>query len=283
LVSYAEARQLLVDAGLIPEGWTPEEEDVEITDTDDMDAVLESEPVQRAMEKFPDQEIVTYNERTGKYRTVYNPNKRTFKIRMRETLKKRADYGTYEAMRLAYQDAIYTAVSDYLSSNDRITSYKSAMAQKVAEVFILAAEFGYIEGGGELPFDDNASDWIAAEQASELANVDSLFVSLKMLRDGGGFDANAEGEARAAGYADTLDGIYNKAVLFGMKNKMLTFDGDDGEESCATCQMLKGQRHRASWWIAYDYVPPKGAGLDCAAGGHCQHYLVDDDGNAVTL
>jgi hypothetical protein len=63
----------------------------------------------------------------------------------------------------------------------------------------------------------------------------------------------------------------------------LTFDGDDGAESCPTCTALKGQRHKASWWISHDYVPPTGSGLDCAAGGHCMHELVTDDGEVVTI
>jgi hypothetical protein len=96
-------------------------------------------------------------------------------------------------------------------------------------------------------------------------------------------DPGAQAQIHADNYTHSLDGVYNKAVMYGAGNKMLTFTGSDGEKSCATCQMLQGQRHRASWWLDNEYVPPSGAGLDCAAGGHCQHQLVDDEGNQVTI
>lgn len=108
-------------------------------------------------------------------------------------------------------------------------------------------------------------------------------MSLKLLRDAGETDAEAEATNRANGYTSTLDGIYNMAVCYGAGNKMLSFVGDDGENSCATCTRLKGQRHKASWWISHDCVPPTGSGLDCAAGGKCLHFLEDDDENQVTI
>ena len=291
LINYVEARQLLVDAKIIPEGWTPEEEDLEITDTDDMGEVIEKQRVQNALAKYPDEDIVIYNGNTGKYRTIRKAGQKKFMVRIgakptqiKKGVKVRAYDGDYNAIRAAYWDATYTTVRDYLDSSASITVFKNAMKRSVVEAFGPTVDQGYRNGGGEPPLEPEVEDWLTAEQSSELANVDSLFISLKMLRDGGEFNtSDEEATARADGYANTLDGLYNKAVLFGQGNKMLTFVGDDGAESCDTCKMLKGKRHKASWWIANDYVPPSGDGLDCSAGGKCMHFLEDDEGTQVTI
>lgn len=191
--------------------------------------------------------------------------------------------GDYDTVRTRYWESVYGAVSGYLESTGRSTSYKSAMGQAVGTAFLTAAEAGYVDGGGELPFDEDTGAWLASATDKELSNVDSLFVSLAMLRKEPDTDPIEEGFKRAEGYANTLDSVYNTALLYGLKNKMLTFDGEDGEKSCDSCKRLKGQRHRASWWISHDYVPPCGAELDCSAGGRCMHYLVDDDGVQMTM
>ena len=322
MISYPEVRQLLVEAKLIHGDWTIEDEEVQVTDTDDMGEVLEKESVQRAIEKFPKDEIVRYSSTGNKFKTLLRAGeerkKKFYSMRAyksvkttaapedlrimvggtevkrwihkdgfisipKEVMKARAYYGDYAAVRDQFWEATYTVVRDYLSSDERATAFKSAMKRNVVEAYGPAAEAGYIEGGSELPLDDDINEWLTAQQGAELGNVDSLFVSLKMLRDEGGVVADDEASARADGYASSLDGIYNQAAIFGAGNRMLTFSGQDGAVSCATCQSLQGQRHKASWWVAHDFVPPCGSGLDCSAGGRCEHYLEDDDGNRLTL
>jgi len=288
LITADEARQLLVTAKLIPEDWTPQEEDQQISDTDDAGAeeLLEKQRVRYAMERFPDQEIVIYNNRTQKTRVIYDPrkgdipNKKKFIMRNLKPKKRATD--DYSSIRSSFYDAVYDSVHDYLDSSDRATSFKSAMKRNIVDSYTPAVEAGYISAGAELPLESDVNDFLTAAQGVELANVDSLFVSLAELRKEDDLDVDAEATRRAEGYANTLDGLFNTAVLYGLENKMLTFDGDDGAESCASCQSLKGQRHKASWWIAHDYVPPNGGGLDCSAGGKCAHELVDDDGNVWT-
>lgn len=82
LLSREEARTLLVDAGLIPPEWTMTEEDVTTTDTDDSDLdseeesteeALDTERVQRAMQRFPSEPIVRYSWPSGKLRTIWKP------------------------------------------------------------------------------------------------------------------------------------------------------------------------------------------------------------------
>lgn len=70
LVNFEEARQLMVDAKLIPDDWTPEDENAKAADTDDFGELIEKQRVKRALAKFPDEDIVIYNSRTGSFRTI---------------------------------------------------------------------------------------------------------------------------------------------------------------------------------------------------------------------
>lgn len=295
LITREEARQLLVDAQLIPDDWTLEEEDAQVTDTDDSNAeLIEKERVQAALSKYPDDDIVSYNSRTDKFTTLRRAGQKKILVSVgrkpnrRKAIKKKVIERVYsgediEGIRAEYEDAVFTTVRDYLDSSDRSTSYKSALSRNVIDAFTEAVNVGYEDGGSELPLDEDVQEFLTDAQNREVGYVADLFTSLKEIRDGGEFNAEAEAEIRAAGYVSTLIGVYNTAVLYGGKNKSLTFEGDDGENSCESCTELKGQRHKAKWWIENNYIPPTGSGLDCSGGGKCLHYLVDDDGNQVTL
>src|SRR3990167_8612567 len=191
--------------------------------------------------------------------------------------------GDYTSIRAEMSGEIHDAIYDYLTGSGYITIYKALMATAISKAYVETADVAYEEGGGTLPLDDETAAWARAELDAQLSFVDQLFENLRELRKG---DVNATAEAlgRANGYASSLDGFYNEAVLRGSKNKMLTFTQiSDTKESCPDCVRLRGHRHRASWWVEHDFVPPKGGGLACAPGGNCGDGLVDDDGNVVTL
>jgi hypothetical protein len=315
-ITFDEARSMLVEFKIIPEEWTETEEPVNVTDTEDNANAnnLERERVQRAMEKFPDEEIVIYSSKTNKFRTLASAadssKKRSFympkvlgkgrgpgrpdspravardidvKKKMIPDEKKRQYDGDFTTTQAAYNDAVYTIVRDYLDGSDRATSYKTAFKRNMVEAFASAVENGVLDGGGELPLEGDEDALLTAAQGAELGYIDSLFDELKTKRDAGTVDPENEAQARADGYTATLVGLYNQAVLMAMKNKMVTFVGDDGVNSCETCQWLQGQRHRAKWFIDNGYVPPNGENIVCAPGGHCKHKLEDDDGNQVTV
>jgi hypothetical protein len=300
LITQPEARQLLVDAKLIPDDWTVQDEDIQVADTDDLGPLVEKQRVQKALAKYPDEDIVVYSSWTGVYRTIRRAGEKKLLIAIgakpdpikKKTLAPGRSAGVtqrafagqdYETIRAEYYDVVYSIVLEYMESSDRPTAYKGALSRNMVEAFTPTVEIGYEDGGSELPLDDDVESWLTAAQFSELANIESLFVSLKLLRDAGETNPETEATARAQGYTATLDGLYNQAVLYGAGNIMLTFSGEDGEHSCDSCIDLTGQRHKASWWISHDYVPPTGSGLDCAAGGNCKHYLEDDDGERWTI
>ena len=191
------------------------------------------------------------------------------------------DAGDYSSIRDRLWQAVYDAVETYLSGSGNVTIPKAQFTAALSQAYIDGADTGYVDGGGELPLDEDTAAWARGELDAQFGFVDSLFETLKALRREGDFDAATEAEARAEGYTNSLDALYNGAKLAGAGNKMLTFTGDDGAESCADCQRYKDQRHRASWWIAHNAVPPSRE-FECR-GYNCDHRLTDDEGNEFTI
>lgn len=181
----------------------------------------------------------------------------------------------------AYRAAILFALAQYFEGYAIVARNQFNTATVTA--FTDMAEQGWQDGGEELPLDEEAQAWFDARLAAELAFIALLFIQLGQLKEEPEFDAMAWMTARADGYINTLRGVYNNAHLRAMADVMVTFEGDDGAESCDTCQMLKGQRHKVSWFVRREYVPPFGAGLDCHPGGKCRHGLKDDKGRVLTI
>jgi len=117
--------------------------------------------------------------------------------------------------------------------------------------------------------------------------VEELFQRLKDLKkqvaeEGAGILSGVANK-RSEGYARALDGVYSEGKIRGAKNIMLTFGGPDGNESCKTCQKLKGKRHRASWWKNHGLTIYRGNdNYECGCW-QCEHFLFDDKGNVYTL
>jgi hypothetical protein len=103
-------------------------------------------------------------------------------------------------------------------------------------------------------------DWLAEQREAETITEDAIHARVEM-------------------WLSSLDGIYAEGKLRGRDNVMLTFDGDDGEESCQDCQKYKGQRHSAKWWVKRDLVRRNGNDhYDCGRWAPCQHHFYTDDG-----
>jgi hypothetical protein len=186
----------------------------------------------------------------------------------------------YDGIRNTYWAEIYDAVYDYLTGNQPVTSFRNSMSRAMSDAFVSAAELGYEDGGGTLPMDDETLAWLAGEQSAEFGFIADLFSRLKEEWDG--IDPITEAFARADGYTDKLDTILGEAKLRGAGNEMLTFDGSDGKESCPECVKLKGQRHRASWWVSHGLIPGAGNENFTCKGYNCEHHLYDDKGNEWT-
>lgn len=197
--------------------------------------------------------------------------------------------GEYAGIRNEYRSMVWGLVQEYLYTDGaRPDRFRNAFKRTIQEAFYPAFEMGLKDGGGVDRAEGADLEWINAKADAERGYVDLLFQKLKELKSLAKEEGLSvlEGEAnrRADGYARTLDAVYSEGKARGAGNKMLTFGGEDGEESCNTCQRLKGQRHRASWWIKRGLIPgqPGNSNYDCG-GYQCQHYLFDDKGNVFNV
>jgi hypothetical protein len=181
-----------------------------------------------------------------------------------------------------YHDIITASLIDYFEGGG-IGASRNEFKQATINAFSDMFDLGWIDGGQELPLEDDELSWLEARINQEFGFIDMLFQEAKELRKEDDFDYFNWITQRADGYTRMLAEIYNQAKLRAMDDQMVTFDGDDGEESCETCTSLKGVRHKISWFVKRNYVPPYGIGLQCARGGHCQHGLFDDEGNEITI
>lgn len=195
-----------------------------------------------------------------------------------KVIKSSSDYG---AIRDGLWIAIYDSIYDYLNGDLTIASARNKMTLALSEAYISSADVAYQDGGGVLPLDEDTASYANGELQAQLGFADSLFATLKGLKKEGDYNANTEAADHADGYTRSLDGLYNGVKVNAAGSTMLTFDGSDGKESCKDCKRYKGQRHKASWWISRNAVPPSHL-FECG-GWNCEHFLVDDNGKEFTI
>jgi hypothetical protein len=182
-----------------------------------------------------------------------------------------------------YHDAITGSLVDYFEGGGSVTAPRSRFQRAMVEAFGAAFDAGYIDGGGELPFDGEALQWFNARVDEEAGHIDSVFQDAKDLRKDKEFDYFTWAIARADMYTSALAAIYNAAVMFADARLMLTWNLGNTEKHCKTCSKLDGQRHKAAWYLSRNYIPRKpGAAMDCS-GYNCDCSLTNDKGEEVTI
>jgi hypothetical protein len=184
-----------------------------------------------------------------------------------------------------YSRALMEALHNYASGSMGMVEARNDFIQSMAKNFADIFDTGYADGGGDPDNETGAaSAWFGQREDAERQNILDLFRTLKeQMSSDPPVDIGAWISDRSAGYTASLNDVYSMGKVFGKQGEALTFDGDDGKESCTTCQRLKGETHPASWWIENDLVPTQGnENFECG-GWNCQHGLKDLDGNWVTL
>lgn len=181
-----------------------------------------------------------------------------------------------------YSNEIVQALTTYFEGGN-VTSPRNAFRRAMVDAFGAAFDLGWVDGGQEIPPDADALEWFNARVEQEFGYIEGLFANVKQLRKEEGFDFFAWITQRAEGYIKSVLGVYNAGKMFAQKNKMLTWHLGKTENHCSTCASLDGKRHRASWYVARNYIPRQaGAAMDCG-GYNCDCRLEDDKGNEVTL
>ena len=181
-----------------------------------------------------------------------------------------------------YNKEIVAAMTTYFEGGNA-TAPRNQFRQAMTEAFNSAFDTGFVDGGGELPADEDAVAWLETRLNSEISFIDDLFLQIKNLRNEPDFDFFSWVTGKADRYTSTVMSVYNGAALLAKKNQMLTWELGNTEKHCDTCLSLNGNSHRARWYIKYDYIPRKpGAGMDCN-GYNCDCKLTDKAGNEVTI
>ena len=185
-----------------------------------------------------------------------------------------------------YQDILERLVVDAANGNARRSAFVKEMQQEIID----RAETVYIEGlreaGREPPeiTDDDQkriNDWILSQTSSVGAFVDDAMAVAELTGDERTEARNAMLD-RVGVWVQALDWLGGIAKLEELGNIYLTFDGDDGKESCVQCQVYKGQRHKRSWWESRGLLERNGnLNFDCGRWENCQHNYYDDDGEMI--
>ena len=189
--------------------------------------------------------------------------------------------GGYMTIRGEYQREVYRRVDTFLTTNQKPKEFKIYLVAAMLLYFGRASDDAWLSMEDNGAMDQDTRLWLEAQQNAETAYIENLGNSLDEIRKAGNFDAKTIAAQRADGYTKTLDRIYNNVKVSSAKDRMLTFGGHSGIESCVDCQNYLDQRHPAKWWREMDAVPPN-RNFECG-GWKCEHYLHDDKGYLYTF
>lgn len=182
-----------------------------------------------------------------------------------------------------YESTLQRMAFDVLNGNSDAIDFRRAHKALLKSVAKYAFEQGWIEGGGRL--EDTEPDDIAmiGDFVSEQSGFVNDFASWLV-------ETNDEGKRnwemkrrvlaeRIAAWVLALQNFAERVAARAKGDPYLTFDGDDGEESCDECQEYKGDRHRMSWWERRGLLKRNGNdNYGCGRWAPCQHHFYYDDG-----
>lgn len=273
--------QLAAQAGVIPEEWTPQEEEVSATDED----VPDSAPVARAMALFPDEPIVRYSSRTKQTRVLYNPARRVFfmPVSVHRSIDDVAN--TYRDELTALVENAWRRVSLGLTKPGVMqTALRTEHKRLIKSTGPLAYGEGLAAGGVPAEeadeSDQNAiAEWVASQ--SSYVN-DFAKAVVEAAKDA---SKSAAIRQRVDSWVDAVSTIGNMGKMSAQKNMMVTWRLNahhQTTEHCKTCPKLDGSRHRMKWFTDKRLIPrePGNPNLECG-GWKCGCGLVNDSGELI--
>lgn len=169
----------------------------------------------------------------------------------------------------ATKDAFVADIAANLSDASSGAITPAAFAIRMRSAISKYGKNAYLDGlesGGVDAMDDTDS----SNYADLLASASQYVTNARSTIT----DFAGDADSRALTWQKTLDPFYYAGVESADKNGMYTFDGEDGDESCADCIRLKGTSHRMKWWVDNEMRPVvDGHNFECG-GWRCQHTLV---------
>jgi len=166
-----------------------------------------------------------------------------------------------------------SAVNDEIDRRRFATLANAANSKAINKVFRDGLEAG---GVNDEP-DETDQETIAEHKATARGFVSSL--GAVIFKEDGVSEAMAE-QKPDMWFRKSILPAYYDGYTSARGNQMMEFSGDDGDESCDTCQRLKGQRHRLKDWKRKGVRPGVDTeAFDCG-GWKCNHMLVETSGKA---
>lgn len=178
-----------------------------------------------------------------------------------------------------YEEALRDLIQELLRGGKRLSkgSFRAQMKGLIKTSANDVAEEGWVEGKGDpedMESDDLAviSDWVS-DQRGHVNDFSDWLTAKESDLD--------EVDSRVEAWSASMKNLGQVMKARAMGDPVLRFDGTDGDiEPCDTCDELKGQKHKLSWWQGgnpdgVDYTQRGGnSAYDC---GHwdsgCRHHF----------
>jgi len=186
-----------------------------------------------------------------------------------------------DVLRADLRNRLKDAFSSYAGASSRggrafISDAKQALQEDLSGAFYA----GYREAAGDgAETEDDDESWLTATLSEQQSYLDDAF---KSVRGAANDESITEDDIdnRVEKWGGTLDGVYSQGILRGSKNLMCYFAGDDGKESCATCQRLQSGPNRSVRYILSHGLNPYPGNPNFECGNwECAHnwFSVKDD------
>lgn len=185
----------------------------------------------------------------------------------------------YDDTASEFEDEIAAILEDAANGNLSKASFSARMRTAINKYGKLAMIDGLNDGGVDTDTLDDPDDkttfaTLLAAQSPYVTNITN-----EIYNSDGGFKGSPTFRA-SLWVAKTLEPFYYAGLQSADKNGMYKFVGEDGDESCKTCQKLKGQVHRLKDWTRKELVPRVNTDNYECGGWQCQHYLEKTDEKA---
>lgn len=184
-----------------------------------------------------------------------------------------------------YRDTLIRWVVDAANGNMGTSAFTRAMTDELGSDSIAVYQEGMREGGikdpaAEMDDSDGAAidDWLGT-QIPYVSGFASDAVAVSKLEGEEWAAARTVMLGRVDNWVMALESLGRAGTAAAKGDPMMTFGGEDGDESCDECQKYKGQRHKRSWWESRGLLGRPNENFGCGRYDNCQHYFSYDDGS----
>lgn len=181
-----------------------------------------------------------------------------------------------QSTRLDFENSVADIMSLALASNNYgRQQWSSAMRKIIRSAATRAYIDGLVNGGvldGVLSEDDQ--DTLSSHIATQSQYVTNL--GEEIFKTETGISEAVAARKPILWFNRSVMPMYDAGQLSANGNRMMEFTGHDGEENCATCKRLKGQRHRHKDWARKGLRPDAvedSDNFDCGLW-ECEHHLI---------